>query len=298
MKSISHTLDHHNKNSDVPKGITRLNRGSMTPVKINLFLMGALAIFLAFFGSVAQFSNPLISGVTSSAAALTVITAAAVGIERVLEAFWTYMGLTRGSWWPLGPVSEQLDGLISGLDNSFEPFYREAQSKMQNLRRASEWGQDKVDAAAKDLEEIKKHVDQLRKLPIDSQRVQLIADSASRSVEYFSRKYPEIKEAADLASFGIEGVTNFVETFKDNPGRRLISLFAGAIAGLVIAGSVGLDVFQAVLQTSSSAQESAILPHLGVAITGLIMGLGANPTHEVIRLLQEIKNRNKTENVR
>ena len=91
MKSISHTLDHHNKNSDVPKGITRLNRGSMTPAKINLFLMGALAIFLAFFGSVAQFSNPLISGVTSSAAALTVITAAAVGIERVLEAFWTYM---------------------------------------------------------------------------------------------------------------------------------------------------------------------------------------------------------------
>ena len=294
MKSISQTLGHHNKDSDLPKRIAKSDRVSMTPAKINLFLMGALVIILAFFGSVAQFSDPLISGVTSSAAALTIITAGAVGIERVLEAFWTYMGLTQGSWWPLGPVREQLDGLISGLDNSFEPFYREAQSKMQNLRRASEWGQDRVDAAAKDLEEIKKHVDQLRKLPIDSQRVQLIADSASRSVEYFSRKYPEIKDAAELASFGIEGVTNFVETFKDNPGRRLISLFAGAIAGLVIAGSVGLDVFQAVLQTSSSAQESVILPHLGVAITGLIMGLGANPTHEVIRLLQEIKNRNKT----
>lgn len=298
MKSISQTLGHHNKDSDVPKRIAKSDRVSMTPTKINLFLMGALAIFLAFFGSVAQFSNPLISGVTSSAAALTIITAGAVGIERVLEAFWTYMGLTQGSWWPLGPVREQLDGLISGLDNSFEPFYREAQSKMQNLRRASEWGQDRVDAAAKDLEEIKKHVDQLRKLPIDSQRVQLIADSASRSVEYFSRKYPEIKEAADLASFGIEGVTNFVETFKDNPGRRLISLFAGAIAGLVIAGSIGLDMFQAVLQTSSTAQAPVMFPHVEVAITGLIMGLGANPTHEAIRLLQEIKNRRKTENVK
>jgi hypothetical protein len=269
----------------------------MTPTKTNLFIIVAIILFVATFGFVAQYSAPLKSGITSSAAALTIITASAVGIERALEAFWTYIGLTRGSWWPLGPVREQLDGLISGLDSSFEPFYQEAHATMQKLQQAEEWGQDKLDAAAKDLDEIKKHVDQLRKLPIDNQRVQLITASALRSVDYFSLKYPEIKEVAGLARFGIQGITNFVETFKDNPGRRLISLFAGALVGMIIAGSMGLDVFQAALQTTDSTQTSNLLPNVGIAFTGLLMGFGANPTHEAIRLLQEIKKSRKAENL-
>jgi len=264
-------------------------RGTMTPPKTNLFIIVAALLFVAAFAFVAQFSAPLQSSIASSAAALTIVTATAVGIERALETFWTYIGLTQGSWWPLGPVREQLDGLITSLDASFEPFYLEAQSTIQKLQQAEGWGEEKLNAAARDLEEIKKHVDQLQKLPIDSQRVQLIVASASRSVEYFSQKYPQIKETAGLARFGIQGITNFVETFQDNPGRRLISLFAGALAGMIIAGTIGLDIFQAVLQTTDSVEPSKILPHVGTAITGLLMGLGANPTHEVIRLLQEIK---------
>jgi hypothetical protein len=31
------------------------------------------------------------------------------------------------------------------------------------------------------------------------------------------------------------------------------------------------------------------LPSLGVAFTGLVMGLGSDPTHEAIRALQEVK---------
>jgi len=267
-----------------------------TPTKTRWFVIGAVLLFAAGFGAVAQFSSPLQTGVTSSAAALTIITASAVGIERAIEAFWTYIGLTRGSWWPLGPVREQLDGLLTGLDASFEPFYLEAHTTLQKVQQAQQWGQEKLDAATRDLDEIKKHVDQLRKLPIDSQRVKLIADSASRSVEYFSKKYPEIQESANLANFGIQGITKFVETFKDNPGRRLISLFAGAIAGMVISGIVGLDIFQAVLQTADASPANGFLPHVGIAITGLLMGLGANPTHEAIRLLQEIKNTRKAEN--
>ncbi|HET9906424.1 MAG TPA: hypothetical protein VFQ23_07280 [Anaerolineales bacterium] len=298
MTNILETLNQHKQKLNLPKGSSRITADSTVPAKTNLFTLVTAGIFLAVFGLVAQFANPLISGVTSSAAALTIITAGAVGIERTLETFWTYMGLTRGSWWPLGPVREQLDGLLSSLDTSFEPFYEEAQLKIQELQQTTKWGRQKIDAAAKDLEEIKKHVDQLKKLPLDSQRVQLITASASRSIEYFSTKYPEIRDTARLANFGIQGVSDFVATFKDNPGRRLISLFAGAIAGLIIAGVLRLDLFQAVLQTSSLAQESGFLPYTGVAITGLLMGLGANPTHEAIRLLQEIKNRRKSENVK
>jgi hypothetical protein len=265
--------------------------------KTQLSIFTAVALLLTFFCLVAQFSTPLNSGVTSSAAALTIIAAAAVGIERAIEMFWTYIGLTQGSWWPLGPVREQLYALTSGLNESFEPFYLETQATLKRLRQAETWGEEKLAAAARDLEKIKKHVEEIQKLPIDSQRVQLIVNSAERSVQYFSRKYPEIQGAAEIASFGIQGVTNFVETFKDNPGRRLISLFTGALAGLLIAGFTGLDIFQAVFDTPASSRQSAILPHVGVAITGVLMGLGANPTHEAIRLLQEIKNKRKTANV-
>jgi len=129
----------------------------------------------------------------SSTAALTIIAASAVGIERAIEAFWTYIGLIRGSWWPLGPVREQLDRSIRGLDSCFEPFYQEAHTVMQTLQQAQTWGQDKLETAAKDLEEVKKNVDQLRQLPIDNQRVKLIVNSASRSVDYFPKNTPRLR---------------------------------------------------------------------------------------------------------
>lgn len=297
MKTLSYAPSQLPSKVDqlIKTGKARVQLMLADKTKVSIFT--ALILLLASFGLVAQFSTPLRSGVTSSAAALTIITAAAVGIERTIEMFWTSIGLTLGSWWPLGPVREHLYALISGLDESFQPFYQETQATLKRLQQTETWGEEKLAAAAKDLEKIKKHVEEIRKLPIDSQRVQLIVSSAERSVQYFSRKYPEIQGAADFASFGIQGVTNFVETFKDNPGRRLISLFAGALVGLMIAGLTGLDVFQAVLQTSASSGQSAVLPHLGVAITGILMGLGANPTHEAIRLLQEVKNRRKIANV-
>ncbi len=296
MKSLSSALDPRNHELDNPKVSTKSIGGSTTPIKTTQFTMVAVVVFLACFGLVAQFSTPLNSKMITSAAALTMIGASAIGIERTIESFWTYIGMTRGSWWPLGPVREQLDGLISGLDNSFEPFYQEAQATMQKLQKAATWGEDKLNAAAEDLDKVKKHVDELKKLPIDSQRVKLIVNSASRSVDYFSQKYPEIKEAATLARFGIEGVTDFVETFRDNPGRRLISLFAGSLIGLATAGVIGLDIFEAVLGTSISLTQGFYLPHVGVAFTGLLMGLGASPTHEAIRLLQEMKKLRSAQN--
>ena len=37
-------------------------------------------------------------------------------------------------------------------------------------------------------------------------------------------------------------------------------------------------------------------PNLGAAVTGLVMGLGATPTHELIKTLQETKKNRKAEN--
>jgi hypothetical protein len=105
-----------------------------------------------------------------------------------------------------------------------------------------------------------------------------------------------------LATTAVTGLTDFAATFKDNPGRRLLSLYLGIAAGCLIAGPLGLDLFRAVLQNSTSVivfQGSSLerTIYWGVALTGIIMGLGANPTHEAIKALQEYKKSRKSENV-
>jgi hypothetical protein len=78
-----------------------------------------------------------------------------------------------------------------------------------------------------------------------------------------------------------------VNSLADNPGRRILSIYLGALMGLVVAVILGLDVFAAVLGTVSTGLK------YGVAATGLVMCLGSSPTHEVIKVLQTIKQNQK-----
>jgi hypothetical protein len=61
--------------------------------------------------------------------------------------------------------------------------------------------------------------------------------------------------------------------------------------GLILAGVFGLDVFQAVLEGAKESQKK-----WQIIFTGLMIGLGSNPTHEVIRAIQEYKKSRKGEN--
>lgn len=124
------------------------------------------------------------------------------------------------------------------------------------------------------------------KLPPDNERVQLLVTAASPHVDYLRKKYeanlPNLNAAAAIAGTAIDGLQNFIASFKDNPGRRLISIYLGVILGLTVAGYFGLDLFQAVLKDTAQSTN-----HLNIIITGVVVGLGSNPTHEVIRALQE-----------
>ncbi len=103
--------------------------------------------------------------------------------------------------------------------------------------------------------------------------------------------------AATNANKALASVNEFVQTFEDNPARRLMSLYAGAMLGLLAAGILGLDAIQAVFGGVPSGQLAkyayALLPGIGAAATGLAMGAGATPAHEFIKMLKEIKERNK-----
>lgn len=142
--------------------------------------------------------------------------------------------------------------------------------------------------------------DELVALTPDNQRVQLLAAAASQNVTYIYNRVEEsskqLEDALDTATATINGLQEFPASFKDNPGRRLISLYMGAAFGLAVAGIFSLDIFQAVLDTPPAELDGALLD-LRVIFTGLVIGLGSNPTHEVIGLIQEYKENRKGANV-
>jgi hypothetical protein len=263
-------------------------------------LVGLLVLVVEFL-AVAALATPAQVEPANAAATIAIITAAAVGIERVLEVFWTAIGLLKDSWWPFGQFQKQLNRLIAELDDVLKQFFARAEASAQSS--AQDIGNDvaQPQPISVKVARVRTRTESLRQdlamIAQDKQQVQLLAASAVNAVSYVERLLPEAQGEAAIAMQAITGVTDFLETFKENPGRRLISIFAGAGIGLLIAWSLGLDVFQAVLAAEATAiQGGTLFPALGVAITGVVIGLGANPTHEVIRLIQEYKKSQKTAN--
>lgn len=304
--------------------------------KWGLLCVLALLILILFF-LVALCPLAPNTGFAGSAAVLSMIAAVALGIERIIEAFWTIIGLTKGAFWPLNLINDQVNGMVEDLDDKLRPVYDEAEKAIRTAAVATEEGQKKLEEALKELEKLKANTARLKELAPDNQRVNLIAASAFQGVSLLEKKYPAVAQTAEVAQQAIVGVSDFVATFKDNPGRRLISILLGMILGLLVAGVIRLDVFEAAAQTPPTAGQNppagaqqaagqnapaggqpAAAPanaaagavreretnflgftvglYWGVAFTGLLMGLGSNPTHEVIRAIQEFKKSRKSDN--
>jgi hypothetical protein len=146
-------------------------------------------------------------------------------------------------------------------------------------------------AAESQITAIKTQIETLQNLAPSDERAQLIAAAALQGVNFLQTKYQGIKKDAAVASTAISGLSNFVGAFQDNPGRRLISIYLGALLGLIGAGVCGLDMFRAALGAPLPGPQ-----HLGVVLTGIAIGLGSNPTHEVIKVLLEFKQGQKASN--
>ncbi len=244
-----------------------------------------------------QQANP---GFRDAAATITFITAAAVGIERTMEAMWTVIGGTVGTYWPLNTLSRQVQTMVDDLNNALKPFHDKTLLGLDALAENGKLSPEELAAAADEILRMKARFDALLNLAPDNQRVQLLAASASQNVTYLYKKYgkllPHLRQAADTAGAAISGLQDFLATFKDNPGRRLISIYVGAVLGLIVAGMFGLDLFQAVLQSNPQSVSATTL-HLRIILTGLAIGLGSNPTHELIRAVQVYKEGQKGANI-
>jgi hypothetical protein len=258
----------------------------------------ALLITVTGFVLVAATAPPANQGIPDQASALVLITGAAVAIERLLEIFWTAIDATKGSFWPIRLVDEvvaQITAEVSG------PVSKLAMA-VDDAVAAGNLVDSRAADAQRQITYLQNDIAKLNTLAPSSPRAQLIVSSVAPRLTALQESYPELKTDIDTGDKAIKSIDAFVESIKDNPGRRIISIFLGTLIGLGVVWFLGLDVFAATLGTGALAHVTigpASQPFLswqwrfGCALTGAVIGLGSSPTHEVIKALQLFKQKQK-----
>jgi hypothetical protein len=266
-----------------------------------IWLAAAIAIVALTLLVAARSAVPN-QGFGGAAEVLALISLVAVGIERVIELFWTVVARLKHTWWPINDIADAVDQLVSDTNGVAKPAFAAAVAGLEAAKKAI--GTTKAQVAALDEQiqrvqaqahEYEAQVERMSRLAKDNQRVQLLATAAFQAVNRLDTAYgstmPAVRQAFNDASQVTAGVSDILAGFKDNPAKKVISIVIGSALGLVIAGFVGLDLFAAAgapLGGGSDGGGSApLFPFIGVALTGFVIGLGSNPTHEVIRFVSE-----------
>jgi hypothetical protein len=267
--------------------------GSVTMTKkrtIFILLCGMALLAVAILG-VALFAPASNTKFVNATAALAFITGAAVAIERSIEASWTALGGTLGTYWPLNWVRDQARALTDALDGMLGPVRAQMEQVLQKVEGQTDLAVAQVSRVNTELQALSARIKELETMAPDNQRLQMVVNAAAQQLDGLQKAYgkesPELNRVLETAKASINGMQEFLGSFSDNPGRRLISLFVGATLGVVLAGVFGLDVFQAVMETGVERDVGRVI------FTGLMIGLGSSPTHEVIRAIQEYKKNRK-----
>jgi hypothetical protein len=108
----------------------------------------------------------------SSTVALSAIGAATVGIERVIEAFWSFLGAIGKGKWPLGSAYAKEQELITSLDAKLIPFYYEAGQAIDKIAQAGQWTKEQQNAAWDELGKIKGNLENLKNAGVTNSKFQ------------------------------------------------------------------------------------------------------------------------------
>ena len=269
----------------------------MTQQQTNTFLIWTGIVLLVGICLVGIYQTEPNKGfLNNTGAVLTFVTLASVGIERVLEGFWTFIGLTKGTFWPFNAFSQQITQLSSELNQTLTPFYQQLTQAVDEAKSANKLTDQEYNNAKKQIADLQASVDQIKTLAPGSPQATAVASAASQLISTLQKQYPTLDTLATFANESISGFANFIVTPVDNLGRRFISLFFGVLLGLLLTGVLRLDLMSAIFQSSTGGFLFNLKFYWGVAFTGVVIGLGSNPTHEVIRVLQEFKNNLKIQN--
>lgn len=269
-------------------------------MKLLLAGLGALAVAI---GVVYVTADPGGAGFASNAAAITFIGAVALGIERVLEIGWTLAGQSRrlGGWWPLNRVRDAAAEFEAAAEQLLDPL-----GELEERLQAALEGLDQGDASAVQLQgyldqvqavrpQVTSTFNRARELAPGSARVSLVSTAAAQAVNLVGRTtdnadaaLADIRRRINGAQGGMNTALDVIDAYRDNPARRLASLLIGSILGLVVAGMAQLNLFVATL-SDDGALDGPLGGPLGVVLTGVVLGFGASPTHEIVKGLQRYK---------
>lgn len=272
----------------------------------------ALLVLIGGVLLIAQLSAAPNEGFSDGAAVLAMVSLVAVGIERLIEMFWTLIATFKSAWWPLSAIAAAIDAVVDDTNKAVQPVF---DLGIEGLGAA----RAKLQAAGGDIADIDAEIQRVRdqktqyenqlkriqSLGNDNQKVQLVATAAFQAVNRLDTAYgatmPKLRKAVNDANQVATGVSDILASFKENPAKKLLSIYLGSLIGLVVAGFVGLDLFAAAgasLTIGGWAIGSfVLLPNVGVAMTGLVLGLGASPTHHVINYITEAAKARKAGNL-
>jgi hypothetical protein len=256
-------------------------------------MVGASVLGLALAGIWVLAPQPN-AGYRDAAAVLGVVSATALGIERVLEAAWTIVGgaIKAGHWFGYGAAASRAKSMLDGMNSTAAPFFERVAEILTTVKE-DQW-KGRLDLAIQDVgdqgKKLEEQLKELQQLTTSKEKADALVTTARQAIQVVNTKYgrlsTDIRVAAAAAEQSVVAVKDLVDTFKDNPAKRLISLYASMILGLGVAAITGADLFSASLAQPDVAVSGSVA---GVILTGLVMGLGSAPTHEVIKILQGFK---------
>ncbi len=259
-----------------------------------LFVFLGIATFLALFIFVSLAEVNTKAAASTATAMLAIITATAIGIERAIETFWSLVGQLAHAWWPFNKMYSQVTDLESDVKSRLAKAQEAIDTALSKANSAEEAAEKGLTQAKEEIDKLNARISELQKLAPGNQRISLFAASVSQGIGMVAQYQPQIEYNLRLVDQSVAGLTDFAASFKENPLRRIINIWAGAMLGMVVAYLVRFDIFSAVLGENS--QPANWWPHLSIALTGLIVGLGSNPTHDVIAALQEVKKYRASQN--
>jgi hypothetical protein len=189
---------------------------------------------------------------------------------------------TKNSWWPMNRASQAVNKFVGNLNEQLSGAFTNAEDIVKRIAQAKDWSDEQLTKARQDIDNIRdttlSNLQTLAQNAPADQRLQLAAATVDRSLSFLESKYPDLERTTLVAGQSIDIAADFVATIKDNPGRRLISICAGAVLGLIVAWLLGLDTFQAAMAgTGQSASAAPSSLKWGDALTGLLMGRGSAP---------------------
>jgi len=243
-----------------------------------IFLLIVLAIFIVLdlnptLAKLLNITNATSVNLTNATVVIGLAGAIAVGIERLIEGFWSIVSVLLKNQWPL---SMTLGEKTKNLNNIIDEVDKHVKELQSNARKFDEFSKK----AGSDLTEFQSSISYIKTTNVSDPQVQQFTAKALTAACTLQRYDDKFKTALNGVDTVLNGVSNFADTFKDNPGRRVLSILIGMILGLFFTLLTGIDLFKVILGTAFP---------WGVALTGITLGLGSSPTHEVIQLLTQLK---------